>query len=97
MNWYPFDKQVYSMKVAITEDLNEFIKLINNGHDNLGPTELTLYFIQHTDMYYSTTEDGRKAIFFEISLGRRLLGTILTVFIPTILLNIVKTIPRPSS
>ena len=70
MNWYPFDKQVYSMKVAITEDLNEFIKLINNGHDNLGPTELTLYFIQHTDMYYSTTEDGRKAIFFEISLGR---------------------------
>ena len=36
MNWYPFDKQVCSMKVAITEDLNDFIKLINNGHDNLG-------------------------------------------------------------
>ena len=89
MNWYPFDKQVCSMEFGATEDIDEFVNLFVNGYENLGPSELTQYFIQRIKMHKSKTEDGRQSIVLSIFLGRRLLGTILTVFLPTLLLNII--------
>ena len=45
MNWFPFDTQTCSMTFAATKQMNSFINLVENGHYNLGPTELTQYFI----------------------------------------------------
>ena len=88
MQWYPFDSQICSMMISLTEDLNDFITLQSNGHDNLGPVELTQYFIRATEMNVNIIGVEQQAVIFKVSLGRRLLGTILTVFLPTVLLNL---------
>ena len=89
MNWYPFDTQVCSTTISVTEDLNDFITIEGNGHKNLGPVELTQYFIRNTEMNINLIGNNQQAVIFKITLGRRLLGTILTVFLPTILMNVV--------
>ena len=89
MNWYPFDTQVCSMTMSVPESLNDFISIENNGHENLGPEELTQYYIRGTDMTIELLSSNQKAVTVKITLGRRLLGTFLTVFLPTILLNII--------
>ena len=77
------------MKISLTKDLNAFIKLIGNGHKNIGPTELTQYFIRNTKMSIQIINDDQKGVNFEVILGRRLLGPLLTVFLPTVLLNVI--------
>ena len=89
MNWYPFDTQKCRMTFAVTEDMNNFIHLVGNGHAYKGPVELTQYFVRNTQMFPEHLEDEQQAIILEATLGRRLLGNLLTIFLPTILLNII--------
>ena len=56
---------------------------------NLGPTELTQYFIRDTRMFEMVLSTNENAITMEVVLGRRLLGNFLTIFFPTILLNVI--------
>ena len=60
-----------------------------DDHTNLGPTELTQYFIRDTRMFEKTLSTLENAIVMEVVLGRRLLGNFLTIFFPTILLNVI--------
>ena len=60
----------------------EFVDLVAEDLNYLGPKDLTQYFIRQTSM--NKTMKG--SIRVEVVLGRRLLGTVLTVYIPTILL-----------
>jgi hypothetical protein len=60
----------------------EFVDLVGEELNYLGPQDLTQYFIRQTSM--NKTSAGTVKV--EVVLGRRLLGTILTVYIPTILL-----------
>ena len=60
----------------------EFVELIPEKLNYLGPQDLTQYFIRQTSM--NKTVEG--SIKVTVILGRRLLGTVLTVYIPTILL-----------
>merc|ERR1719350_1272493 len=90
MNWYPFDTQKCKMTFAVPKDLNQFITINGNGHAYLGPVELTQYFVRDTDMFPELLgKDQQQAIAMEVTLGRRLLGTLLTIFLPTILLNVI--------
>ena len=89
MNWYPFDTQKCRMTFAVTPDLNDFIRIVGNGHAYLGPVELTQYFVRNTVMFEETLRNNQQAITLEATLGRRLLGTLLTIFLPTILLNVI--------
>ena len=77
------------MTISLTKDLNDFVTLVNNGQENLGPTDLTQYFIRSTEMSIILIGDKQQAADFRVTLGRRLLGTLLTVFLPTVLLNII--------
>ena len=90
MNWYPFDTQKCRMTYSVTNELNNFIQIIPNGHGYLGPVELTQYFVRDTEMFSDFVgEEKQQAIVFEVTLGRRLLGNLLTIFLPTILLNVI--------
>ena len=89
MNWFPFDTQKCRMTFAVTPDLNNFIRIVGNGHTYLGPVELTQYFVRDTQMFEDILGADQQAIILEATLGRRLLGTILTIFLPTILLNVI--------
>ena len=66
-----------------------YVRLDVNGHSNLGPTELTQYFIRTTRLLKMRKSRKEDAIVMEVVLGRRLLGNLLTIFIPTFLLNVI--------
>ena len=89
MNWYPFDTQNCRMTFAVTKEMNNFIRLVVNGHTYEGPVELTQYFVRNTQIFPEFLKDKQQAIVYEATLGRRLLGNLLTIFLPTILLNII--------
>ena len=71
------------MELTTAGNMGEFVELVVGNLTYLGPTDLTQYFIRGTDMYRS---DDETQIIVEIRLGRRLLGVILTVFIPTFMM-----------
>ena len=73
----------------IHTNLLTLFRLVVNGHSNLGPTELTQYFIRSTRLLKMRLSTKEEAIVMEVVLGRRLLGNFLTIFIPTFLLNII--------
>ena len=89
MNWYPFDTQKCRMTFAVTKDMNNFIRIIGNGHTYTGPVELTQYFVRNSEMFPEMIGGRQQSIVLEVTLGRRLLGTILTIFLPTVLLNVI--------
>ena len=82
IRWYPFDTQTCSMILSPDGNNGEFIDLHDDGLEYLGPMDLTQYFIRSTGT--SMSEEG--SISVVVVLGRRLLGTLLTVYIPTLLL-----------
>ena len=71
-----------------------FVKLIKNKLNYLGPVDLTQYFtkrftIHDDDELLKTLTNGNKGVQVEFIFSRRLLNQILTVFMPTIALVIV--------
>ena len=56
---------------------------------NLGPVELTQYYIHDTRMFVGAFGDHQQALVVKITLGRSLFGTLMTVFLPTVLLIII--------
>jgi hypothetical protein len=61
------------------------VELVPEELEYLGPKDLTQYFIRQTNMSLG----GKGEVLVEVVLGRRLLGTVLTVYIPTVLLVII--------
>ena len=88
MSWYPFDQQVCHVEMMMAGVMENYAELIPGNLHFSGPKELTQYFIKNVDIKKAEIQTG-KAIVISITLGRRLLGTFLTVFFPTILLNVI--------
>ena len=65
-----------------------FVDLIPDTREYLGPKELTQYFVKRTGIE-KYQKMGKKGVRVSITLGRRLLGVFLTVYFPTILLNLI--------
>ena len=80
MAWYPFDSQKCQMKFRG----DNFVKLVVDGMEYLGPKDLTQYFIRNTTMEMS---EDTLSVVLQVYLGRRLLGTILTVYLPSLLMK----------
>ena len=85
---YPFDSQTCQMTFHVQGTSLEFINLIKKNFTYSGPTELMQYFIKKTYME-NLVIDGIQMVQVEVVLGRRLLSIILTVYFPTILLNLI--------
>ena len=88
MKWYPFDTQKCSMVFVVDEQSKDFVDMQIEKLNFLGPKELTQYFVKKNTARKAQIS-GRKSITVEIVLGRRLLSLILTIFAPTIILNLV--------
>ena len=41
MHCCPFDTQIWTLTISLTEYHNEVITVQNNGHEDLGPVEIT--------------------------------------------------------
>ena len=88
MGMYPFDTQTCSLDFLLTETTDDFCMLQDGVLQYTGPMELTQYFIKH--FYIQKAEvDGRQGVRVFVILGRRLLSNTLTVYLPTILLNMI--------
>ena len=89
MAWYPFDTQVCSMEFVMVESIRDSVDIVIGNLTYSGPVELTQYFIKKQVFSKRRNNKGFKITFVSIFLGRRLLSIILTVFVPTLILNIV--------
>ena len=99
-SWYPFDTQTCIMKLMPDGNSGEFIELHDDGLEYLGPMDLTQYFIRTTNMIKDKDGSinvivvlGRRLLGIKYNISNPTfhnhlpnLGTILTVYIPTLLL-----------
>ena len=88
MAMYPFDTQTCTMDFLLPVVSDDFCFIEKGELIYTGPTELTQYFIKKRFMIENTIK-RRKGIQVYIILGRRLLSNTLTVYLPTVLLNII--------
>ena len=88
MAWYPFDVQECHIEMILDGVLDNYADLLADDVIFTGPTELTQYFVQNYVIGKKSIKT-KEAVVVSITLGRRLLGTFLTIFFPTILLNLI--------
>ena len=88
MALYPFDTQTCTLDFVLTDVADDFCFLTTGKMQYFGPSELTQYFIKDKFMT-NTIIMGQKGIKVYFILGRRLLSNILTVYLPTVLLNLI--------
>ena len=88
MAWYPFDIQTCQINMLMDGVLDNYADLLPGDLNFTGPRELTQYFVKDFKIA-KTFIQTKDTVTVSITLGRRLLGTFLTIFFPTILLNII--------
>ena len=88
MAWYPFDQQTCHIKMVMDGVLDNYADLLPGNLIFSGPRELTQYFIKTFEIKKMKVQ-MKEGVVVSITLGRRLLGTFLTIFFPTILLNVI--------
>ena len=88
MAWYPFDIQTCAIEMVMDGVLENYADLLPGRLLFSGPKELTQYFVQNFKIERKTIKN-KAAVIVSVTLGRRLLGTFLTIFFPTILLNVI--------
>ena len=86
MAWYPFDIQTCTMNMVFEGVLDDYADILAGDPLFSGEKELTQYFVKSYRIMEGTIQK-KAAVFVSVTLGRRLLGTFLTIFFPTILLN----------
>ena len=89
MAWYPFDTQICSMNFVVSKGDQDLVELSVHSLEYSGPLDLTRYYIKKKTFLQRIDDKGVQMVSVDIYLGRRLLSMILTVFAPTIILNIV--------
>ena len=88
MRWYPFDAQTCFMIMKLGGGTEKLVSLSPGLLQYLGPEELTQYYVKKYSIGEASLETA-KGLSVSITFGRRLLGTILTVYLPTVLLNVI--------
>ena len=88
MRWYPFDAQTCFMVMKLGGGTEKLVSLSPGDLSYRGPKELTQYYVKKY-LIRETSLDDAKGLSVSITFGRRLLGTILTVYLPTVLLNVI--------
>ena len=88
MAWYPFDIQTCNIQLVMDGVLDNYADLLPGILDFSGPQELTQYFVKNYELKKDRIQT-KAAVTVSMTLGRRLLGTFLTIFFPTILLNVI--------
>ena len=86
MAWYPFDSQTCHLDFVLDASAAAFVQLVNGTLKYMGPVELAQYFVRRTVMQQFDYEE-RSGVRVLVVFGRRLLSNILTVYVPTVLLN----------
>ena len=88
MEYYPFDIQTCTVDMVIHGNTAKFVNLLPGSINYTGRADFSQYFVMGVKIYSASIAD-KDGVKVSIQLGRKLLGTILTVYVPTVLLNII--------
>ena len=93
MSIFPFDTQNCSIVMVMAGNSGKFVHLVIDQFKYLGPVDLTQYFVKSINSNITIVEDGTVedqvlAVEFRVIFGRRILGTFLTTYLPTIIICI---------
>ena len=77
------------MVILMEGNTGKFVELVDDFIEYTGPKELNQYFVKKTDMRITNFGQKMGVLVVSKTLGCRLMGTILTVFLPTVLLNLI--------
>ena len=88
MRWYPFDVQTCLMVLKLGGGAEKLVSLSPGDLKYRGPEELTQYYVKKY-VIREALVDEIKVLSVSITFGRRLLGTILTVYLPTVILIVI--------
>ena len=88
MQFYPFDIQLCTVDMVMAGSAAKFIDLLPGNLSYSGAKELSQYYIMDQEIVAAEIK-GKAGVKVSVILGRKLLGNILTVYVPTILLNII--------
>ena len=88
MRWFPFDAQTCFMVLKLGGGNEKLVSLTPGPLEYLGPEELTQYYVKKYSISETILENA-KGLSVSVTFGRRLLGTVLTIYLPTVLLNII--------
>ena len=89
MAWFPFDIQTCTIQMVFDGVLDNYADIVPGSLHFSGEKELTQYFVKTYKIEQGTIQNQNKAVVVSLTLGRRLLGTFLTIFFPTIILNVI--------
>lgn len=88
MKYYPFDVQVCQIILNMPGNIQYDTTMKAGVLNYFGKRELQQYFIKNFTMKV-LKNDSETLIEIDVTLGRRLLGIFLTIFFPTLILNII--------
>ena len=88
LKWYPFDIQTCDMKMNLPRHYRDFIRLNPEKIEYKGDRdELTEY---HVDKLIFCSKSNGTHLVFEVTLNRPLISSVLTVYIPILLLLVIR-------
>ena len=88
LRWYPFDRQMCNMRMKMPRRYQKFLRLNPEKVEQKGiKAELTEYSVDK--ILFCSATNGTELV-FSVTLGRPLLGSILTIYIPTLLLLVIR-------
>ena len=88
LEWFPFDRQTCTMWMRMPRHNRKFVKFFPQKIEYKGnKAELTEYSVDQ--IQFCSVENGTQLV-LSVTLGRPLLGSILTIYIPTLLLLIIR-------
>ncbi len=87
MATYPFDTQKCDIVLVMKGNSARFVDLVIDSVSYTGPTDLKRFYVEHVRMSNHTRgRAGLKHVSAEITFRRRLLSTVMTAYLPTVLL-----------
>ena len=88
LKWYPFDRQRCNMWMKLPKHYLDFVRLNPEKIEFTGNMdELTEYSVD--EILFCSQSNGTRLV-FEVTLGRPLISSILTIYIPTLLLLVIR-------
>ena len=90
--WYPFDEQQCHIYLDLSEKDQKYIELLPQNIEYSGPTHLSQYYIKGESIDRRRHSDGsveKTGIVVTVTLGRKLMNTIMTTYVPTALLVVI--------
>ena len=89
MGWYPFDMQICFMEIIIAGNRDMFIDLIPDGLEYMGPPQVFSQYVVLGKSICGTDVRLRRGIVVEFMMARSLSPALLSIYLPTLLINII--------